>query len=63
MKLIKYFVMVIIFVAGVICFRQLDYPLSKEDQSQNYDIAVYIIKNVYIILGIVLSYLMIFKRK
>lgn len=55
--------MVIIFVAGVICFRQLDYPLSKEDQSQNYDIAVYIIKNVYIILGIVLSYLMIFKRK
>ncbi|EUJ39561.1 hypothetical protein [Brochothrix campestris] len=63
MKFLKYIVMVIIFIVGVICFKQLDYPFSAEDMSQNYHIAVYVIKNVYIILGIVLGYLMLFNRK
>ncbi|ODJ60146.1 hypothetical protein [Brochothrix thermosphacta] len=63
MGYVRNILMIIVFIIGAICFKNLNYPIAEEDISQNFYIVAYIFENAYIILGIIISYLLIFKKK
>ncbi len=52
-KYIKLLLIILIFVLGFIVSLHIEsnYPISKEDVSQNFYIAIYCIKNIFVFLG------------